>query len=762
MAETVVNARAIRNDSLWKGSFNNSCPEHVDICYNVIVVNPQPTLSARYPAPIRMALIFLASVSLLSGAEIDFLHDITPLLSRFGCNGSACHGKAEGQNGFKLSVFGNDPAADHKAIVQESRGRRISFASPDASLLLNKVTGEIGHAGGVRIPSGSRAQSLIKQWIKTGATFDSGARSAMTDLRIDPPSKTLAPGSQQSLRVLARFSDGREEDVTWLSVFHSNNDSMAKVNEHGLITTGTSIGHAAIMAKLHGHIAVHHLSIPRTVIDDAPRIPLPVINKIDTLVDANLRRLNLRPSGISPDSDYLRRVYLDIIGALPTADESRAFLSSKDPARRAKLVDQLLASPQYVDYWTLKWADVLRVDRLALGHKDAFAYYQWIHTTVKENTGLDLMARQVLLAEGPLTEQPAGLFYKVAKRSGEMSAMSSQVFLGIRITCAECHQHPYDRWTQQDYHGLRGFFEQVKFKKTGTEESLLVDGQPEIKHPRTGASIHPYPLGAAMPTNAPTGDRRTTLADWMTTRDNPWFARNMANRIWAHFLGRGLIEPVDDVRMTNPPSNPELLNELARHLAENKFDAKQLIRLIIASSTYQLSSEPNAANEMDEHNHSRAVFRRLPAEVLMDAVSEVTGVAEKFNGVPAGYKAVQLWDSQVQDYFLTLFGRPVRASVCECERATGASISQVLHLMNSATLQAKLSHEGGRIAKLTAKLSDEPLVEELYLTFFSRYPAPDEKKRAMEHLKLRSDRRRHAVEDLAWAMLNSTEFVFNH
>lgn len=728
----------------------------------MFVLKSKPATSARSSAFSQIALTFFAGASLLAGAEVDFLHDITPLLSRFGCNGSACHGKAEGQNGFKLSVFGNDPAADHKAIVQESRGRRISFASPDASLLLNKITGEKGHSGGVRIPAGSRAHGLIKQWIHAGGPFDTGARSALTQLRLEPPGKILSPGSQQPLSVLARFADGKEEDVTWLSVFHSNNDTMAKVNDLGLVTAGVAVGHATIMAKLDGHIAVHHLSIPRTAVDAAPRPGLALRNKIDTLVDANLRGLNLHPSRPSPDSDFLRRVTLDIIGALPTAEESRAFLASKDPERRSKLVNQLLASPQYVDYWTLKWADVLRVDRLVLGHKDAHSYYQWVLATVKANKGLDLMARELLQAEGPLTEQPAGLFYKVAKRSGEMSSMSSQIFLGVRITCAECHQHPYDRWTQQDYHGLRGFFEQVKFKKSGSEESLIVEGQPEIKHPRTGANIHPYPLGAAMPTNAPTGDRRTMLADWMTTRDNPWFARNMANRIWAHFLGRGLIEPVDDVRMTNPPTNPELLDELARYLAENKFDAKQLIRFITASSTYQLASEPNAANEMDETNFSRAIFRRLPAEVLMDAVSEVTGVPEKFSGVPAGYKAVQLWDSQVQDYFLTLFGRPVRASVCECERATGASISQVLHLMNSATLQAKLSHEGGRIAKLAAQFSDEALVEELYLTFFSRYPAPDEKLKAMEHLKLRSNRRRHAVEDLAWAMLNSTEFVFNH
>ncbi|MSR66048.1 MAG: DUF1553 domain-containing protein [Pedosphaera sp.] len=728
----------------------------------VHVVQSKPTLSLRYPAFKSAALAILASASVLSAAEVDFLHDIIPLLSRFGCNGSACHGKAEGQNGFKLSVFGNDPAADHKAIVQETRGRRISFASPANSLLLHKVSGEKGHGGGVRIPESSRAHSLIKQWIHSGARFDSGARPAITDLRVDPPSRVLASGSSLQLRVFARYADGRDEDVTWLSIFHSNNDTMAKVSEDGLVTTGRSIGHAAIMAKLHGHIAVHHLSNPRVANDTLPRTPLPVQNTIDTWIDANLLKLNLRPSGLSTDSDYLRRVYLDIIGALPTADESRAFLASKDPQRRAKLVDQLLARPEYVDYWTLKWADALRVDRLALGHKDAYAYYQWIHETVKANKGLDRMARELLLAEGPLTEQPAGLFYKVAKRSGEMSAMSSQVFLGVRITCAECHQHPYDRWTQQDYHGLRGFFEQVKFKNTGAEESLFVDGQPEIKHPRTGTVIKPYPLGATMPTNAPTGDRRTILADWMTTRDNPWFARNMANRIWAHFLGRGLIEPIDDVRMTNPPSNPELLDALARYLGENKFDAKQLIRLITASSTYQLSSEPNAANEMDESNHSRALFRRLPAEVLMDAVCDVTGVQEKFSGVPAGYKAVQLWDSQVQDYFLTLFGRPVRASVCECERATGASISQVLHLMNSATLQTKLSHDGGRIAKLAAKFSDDALVDELYLTFFSRYPDQDEMKKAVAHLKSRSEQRRHAVEDLAWAMLNSTEFAFNH
>ena len=695
-------------------------------------------------------------------AAVDFVHDLMPVLERLGCNASACHGKAEGQNGFKLSVFGHDPEGDFRALTKESRGRRISPAAPADSLLLRKITGEVGHGGGVRTAKGSRAYKMMLDWISGGMPFEDSDKPALVKVRLEPGRSVVKFGEKLPLKVLAEYADGSKRDVTWLSVFHSNDVGMAQVTEAGAVTIGDTVGQTSVMARFHGKVAVFQAVIPRPGV--AVTYPkLPVHNFIDGHVDNHLKRLNIAPSALSNDSIFLRRVYLDIIGKLPTPAEAAAFLKSPAKDRRAKLVESLLVRPEFADYWALQWSDLLRVDRLKLGHADAHQYYKWIRASFARNKPMDGLARELLTAEGPLTEQPAGFFYRAAKGTGDMAAMVSQVFLGVRITCAECHQHPYDRWTQQDYHAMRGFFQQVSTKTSASGLALLAEGNPVIKHPRTGKVIQPYPLGSAMPEAAPEGDRRRVLADWMTEPGNPYFARNIANRLWAHFLGRGIVMPVDDLRETNPPSNPELLNALAAHLAKNKFDLKAMIRIITASRTYQLSPTPNATNMKDEQNFSRALFRRLPAEVLMDAVCDVTGVGEKFDGVPRGYRAVQLWDSQVQHYFLKLFGRPARATVCECERVTGATIGQALHLMNSPNLQAKLAHEGGRLKRLTLKHEDDAdIVRQLYLSTFSRPPSHDEMDTALQYLGTRRFQRRKAVEDLAWSLMNSLEFIFNH
>jgi len=717
----------------------------------------------RFPAPLKAiisALLLLPAVAW--GQTPDYLHDIAPLLSRLGCNTAMCHGKAEGQNGFKLSVFGFDPEGDHRALTQASRGRRLSVAAPDNSLLLLKTAGKIGHGGGIKIKQGSREYRLIRDWIALGAPFTSGKRPAIVRLKLEPERKLLAFGANQPLRAWAEFADGTRKDVTWLAVFHSNNPSMAKTTKEGRVTIGNSIGQASVMARYQGKVAVFQAFIPRPgKLGDYPKRP--VYNFIDRLVDKHLRRLNVHPSALCDDATFLRRVHLDIIGKLPTAAEARRFINSKATDKRVRLVESLLARPEYADQWTLKWSDLLRVDRLALGHKKAYDYYRWIHDSFAANKPLDQLARELITAEGPLNEQPAGYFYQAAKRPGDMAAMTSQVFLGIRITCAECHQHPYDRWQQRDFHGMRGFFQQVKYKSSADGQALMAEGNPVIKHPRTGEIIQPYALGSPMPKLPPKGDRRRALAKWMTSPNNPWFARNLSNRLWAHFLGRGLIEPVDDVRATNPPSNPELLDSLALYLVEQKYDMKTMIRLITSSRTYQLSATPNTSNMLDEQNYSRSLFRRLPAEVLMDAVCDVTDIKEKYHGVPYGFRAIQLWDSQVQHYFLKLFGRPSRTTVCECARPTGASISQALHLMNSPGLQSKLAHERGQVARLADRhIDDAALADELYLACFSRFPSTKEKNKALEFLGSRRFKRRQAAEDLTWAMLNSLEFIFNH
>jgi hypothetical protein len=698
--------------------------------------------------------------------KFDFETDIAPLFSRHGCNSAGCHGKAEGQNGFKLSVFGHDSRADYEALTSAGRGRRIFSGSPDHSLLLLKAAGRLPHSGGERMAPGSYGYETLRAWIATGARFGEEADHAkVVRLEMAPDERVMGMHSRQHLRVVAVFSDGRRSDVTHLCAFQSNNDALAQVDENGLVTAGDLPGQSAVMARYLDATQIFRLLVPRP--GATSDIPFPSAhNFIDEAVHANLKKLNLRPSELANDATFLRRAYLDIIGTLPTAAEAREYLGNKDPDRRAQLVDSLLDRPEYADYWALRWADLLRVDSVKLGRRGAYQYYRWIRNCLVENKPFDALCRELVTAEGPLTESPAGHFFKIVNRPGEMASSLSQVFLGVRIACAECHHHPYDRWSQDDYYGMQAFFQPVAPRKVGQEELILATGKAAAKNPRTGKDVFPNPLGGEAPVEAPAegDDRRKTLAHWLTAADNPWFARNVANRMVAHFFGRGLVEPVDDVRATNPPSNPKLYDALARHAVEVKFDLKEIIRTLCASRTYQLSSHPNEANELDEQNYSRALFKRLSAEVLLDAISQTTGIAEKFDSMPAGYRAIQLWDNQVPHYFLRLYGRPLRASACECERNGEASIAQVLHLMNSPRINAKLAHESGALARMVrTSTNDDQLVEGLYLTFFARLPSESERRRARRYLDTAgAGKRRQAAEDLAWSMMNSLEFVFNH
>ena len=712
------------------------------------------------------AAVLLAAVS--AGAapakapaprQFNFENDISPLLTRHGCNASQCHGKAEGQNGFKLSVFGYDALADFRALTVESKGRRTSPASPEQSLMLAKASGTLPHQGGARIPVGTPAYETIRAWLAAGAPFGSTNDARVVKVELEPRERILAVGSKLQLRVNATYSDGRKADVTRFCVFQSNNDSLAKVDEHGAVSIGSLPGQTSVMARYLGEVTSFMAIVPR------PGKPVgnagfAEFNFIDRHVNAHLKKLNLRPSDVCGDATFIRRAHLDIIGTLPTAAEARRFLADESSDKRSQLVDALLRRPEFADFWALKWADLLRVDRQKLGQRDAYAYYRWIRDQFAANRPLDQFARALLTAEGPLDDAPAGHFYKVVTRPGDMANAVSQVFLGIRLACAECHHHPFDRWSQTDYYGMSGLFAQVSIRKGALGETLLAEGNPATKHPRTGETVLPHALDAAPAKDV--GDRRRALAEWFTAPENPWFARNLANRLAAHFLGRGVIEPVDDVRATNPAGTPALLDALAGAVVESRFDLKQFIRTLTASRTYQLSATPNDTNAQDEQNYSRALFKRLPAEVLLDAVSQVTGVPEKFDGVPAGARAVQLWDSQTQHYFLKLFGRPVRATACECERNTEASVAQVLHLLNSPNLHAKLTHADGQLARLVASHADNAkLADELYLTFLSRMPSDAERQLAVKHFAA-SPSRLQGVEDFAWSLLNTVEFVFNH
>ena len=716
--------------------------------------------------------------------KFNFENDITPILSRYSCNYSGCHGKAEGQNGFKLSVFGFDAHADYDALTKEGRGRRVLLGAPEQSLLLTKASGGVPHGGGVRITPGSREYKVIRDWIAAGIPFGTDADPKVASIRLEPRERLLELKAKQPLKVIVRYTDGREEDVTELARYQSNNEAVATVDEAGLVSIGDVPGQAAIMAAYNGQVDVFSALVPQAPLPPTANKTASANNFIDELVNKKLQRLNIEAVGSCDDATYLRRVTLDLIGTLPTADEARAFLADKSPDKRARVVEQLFERPEFADFWALQWSDLLRVDREVLGHKPAHDYYEWIRASFAENKPYDQFARELLTADGPLAEQPQGAFYEVVKRPGDRAATISQVLLGVRIACAECHHHPHDRWSQTDYYGMTAYFAQLTQKPTPRGLAIAARGNPETKHPRTGEVVTAYPLGETMPvipkpdaaeaTAAPkppvvpvslmktNEDRRVALADWMTKPTNPWFARNMANRLWAHFLGRGLVEPVDDVRATNPPSNPELLDALSAHFVKNKYDVRALMRAIIASASYQRATEPTAGNERDEQNYSRALFKRMTAEVLLDAVCQTTGVPEKFNGTPYGSRAIQLWDSRAAHYFLRIFGRPLRATACSCERSAAPNVSQVLHLMNSPEIEQKLEHAGGRMKQIATITDDKQLVDEMYLTFFARYPNDVERQAAYDFLNRSGAKRREAVEDLAWSLLNTLEFTFNH
>lgn len=704
--------------------------------------------------------------------QYHFENDIVPILSRFGCNSSGCHGNSGGQNGFKLSVFGFDPPTDYNALVKEARGRRIFHAAPEASILLMKAAGQMAHGGGIRIRAGTDDYELLRGWIAAGTPMGDPKAPQVVAVRVEPRERLMHMKGSQQLRVIARQADGREFDVTRHARYQANQEGLASVNAEGMVTAGETPGEVAIMASYMNSVDVFRAIVPRP---QGPGTAVPGFtefkahNFVDGLVLNKLKKLNIGPSELCDDSTFLRRAHLDVIGTLPTAAEARHFLADKRTDKRERLVDALLERPEYADYWALKWADLLRVDRQALGHKKAYAYYRWIRESIAANKPFDQFARELLTAEGPLEENGAANFYKVVTKPGETASALTQVLLGVRIACAECHHHPYDRWSQTDYFGMQAFFTPLSVKPSPRGEALQSLGDPVTKHPRTGDTVLPHALGVApLPfggegagARGQSADRRLALAEWMTSARNPWFARNLANRTWAHFLGRGLIDPIDDVRDTNPPSNPELLDALAKHVVSTKFDVKALIRAITKSRTYQLSSKPNATNEKDELNYSRALFRRIEAEVLLDMVSQSLGVEEKFGGAVPGTRAIQLWDSKVTHYFLKLYGRPLRLTACDCERIVEPSVSQVLHLLNAPELHAKLTHERGNVAKwVREKKSDTKLVEEIYLTFYSRFPNDAERKTSLEFLQRNAAERRQAAEDLAWTLMNTLEFGF--
>ena len=692
---------------------------------------------------------------------ILFEQQIVPILTIARCNSGGCHGKAEGQNGFKLSVFGSNVAADFDALVKESSGRRVFLIDPEKSLLLRKATSEVPHGGGRRIEKGDRRYQRLLRWIGEGAAQSEDENSQVMSIAVEPEQQILAPDGSQQLRVTAVDHSGRRYCVTAEAEFDSNATTIANVDRRGLVQANSIPGEAAILVRYLGRVAVCRVTIPRSGLQF---VRPPENNFIDRFVWDKLARLGIAPSGLATDAQFMRRVFLDTIGTLPTAQEAREFLADADLHKRAKLIDRLLERDEYADYWTMLWSDLLRVDKDRVTPQGAVVMTRWLRRQFAENRPYDAFAREVLTVQGHTQVEGPGSFYKILDTPDVVGRSISQLFLGVRIECAQCHHHPSERWGQEDYFGLAGFFTGVTRKNlpAGRMAIILQPGT-DLKHPRTGEFVPTHALGAPPADFSRYPDRRQVLAEWMTAPDNRFFATTIGNRLWAHYFGRGLVEPIDDLRATNPATNEPLLAALANHMREVKFDLKAYTRKLLNSRAYQLESRTNESNAGDEQNFSHAGHKALPAEVLLDALCEVTGVPEKFNGWPEGYRAIQIWDNRMPSYFFRIFGRPVRSSVCECERSNEPSISQALHLMNSQEVMEKIRARNGKARQLAdSDLTPSAIIDELYLSALARFPTEAEQKLLLPAFERDGADRRTAVEDVLWTLLNRKEFLYNN
>lgn len=696
---------------------------------------------------------------------VNFPNHIIPIFTKYGCNSGGCHGKAAGQNGFKLSLLGFEPKEDFEHLVVESRGRRLFPAAPERSLLLTKAINETPHGGGQRIERDSHEYRIMVRWIAQGMPYGSDKDPVLTSIAVTPSQRLLAKQASQQLTVLATYSDGSTEDITRTVQYESNNTDMANVTPNGLVTASSGAGDVAVMARYQGRVSVFRASLPQgATMDVWPQ----AATYVDEPVIAKLKTLGIPMTGLCQDSDFLRRVTLDIAGRLPTLEEARAFLASEQADKRARVVDVLLDSPDYAENFALKWSAILRNRRPTPGHQvGSFAFHDWIRESLETNKPYDQFVREIITATGsPEVNPPAAWLREVASIEARTED-AAQLFLGQRLQCARCHHHPFEKWAQDDYYHFAAFFSLVNQKGGSTPEQPVFvskSGQPRASNPKNGHSLAPAGLDAPPLSDDLQQDPRIGLAAWMTGPENPFFARVYVNRIWKHFLARALVEPEDDMRVTNPATNEDLIDSLAAHFVESKFDMKQLVRSICNSRVYQSASDVNDQNAADHTAYSRYYPKRLTAEVLLDALDRVTGTATGFDGMPGGTRAVSLPDTGFNSYFLTVFGRPESTTACECERVQTANLAQSLHLLNSKEVQAKLADDRGRAAALAADTTRDPAqkIEEIYLIAMSRKPTTEETQTALAYLETRQANLRAAYEDLVWAVLNSKEFLFNH
>ena len=700
---------------------------------------------------------------------LKFELDIQPILTARGCNAGACHGKARGQNGFALSLLGFDANMDYDAIVKNSRGRRVSPAAPRESLLLMKATGQNPHGGGIRFGDSDEEYRLLLDWIATGAQRTTAADPTLVSIAISPAPHSLAAGQTEKLAVEATYSDGSTRDVTGMCAFQSNEAAVVSVDATGQLKGDVLPGEATIMARYMGLIATWSTAVPRAETVAAERYAeLPSENFIDELVYRKLATLNILPSEPCSDTQYVRRVFLDAIGCLPTADEVLEYVNDTAPDRRTALVNRVLERSEYADYWANKWADLVRPNPYRVGIKTTYSLDAWLRNAFRQNMPHDEFARQMVTAQGSTWRNGATTIFRDRRQPEEITTLVSQLFLGLRLECAKCHQHPFEVYGQADFYGMAAHFARVDTKGTGlsppisgSEEIIFVKDKGEVRHPLTNQVLLPKPLFGAE-REIPLGDDpRVAFADWMTAADNPTFAQVAVNRLWAELMGIGLVDPVDDLRATNPASNLPLLTALADHFREVGYDNKRLLFTILTSHTYALSSEPNASNQGDYRNFSRHYRKRLRAEVVSDALTDITGQPEEFSGLPLGTRAMELWTVRAHSDLLDAFGRPDPNQDPPCERATAATMAQTLHLMNAGHIQQRISVDGGRCHQLAESTkAPNDIVSELYLTIFSRRPTSAELESLSAEFDKPETERRKLIEDIAWSMVNSPEFLY--
>ncbi|HEY6391914.1 MAG TPA: DUF1553 domain-containing protein [Bryobacteraceae bacterium] len=696
----------------------------------------------------------------------NFRNDVIPVMTKSGCNQGACHGALAGKNGFKLTLRGYDPEVDYDTLTRQAVGRRVSLAEPSASLMLLKPTFAIPHGGGKRFSKESLEYRILSEWIAAGAPAPNPKDPEVTGLEVFPSAATLATGADQQLVVRAKYSDGRVEDVSHWVKYSSNNEGVATVDDNGRVKMNGA-GEVAITLYYSSRVLYSRLTVPypnQVAAETYQKFPRR--NYIDDLVLAKLKKLNIAPSNISDDATFIRRAYLEAAGILPGAEEVETFLAEKSPTKRQALIDKLIARDEFVDYWAYKWSDLFLVSSRKLGSTAMWTFYDWVRDNVKRNKPWDKVAAEIFTGSGSSRENGALNYFVLHKDPIDLAETTTEAFLGQRITCARCHNHPLEKWTQKQYYEMVNLFARVGIKNGNEPGDNVVFAKTsgDVMHPRLLKPLDPTPLdGKSMPLDSPI-DRRTAFAAWLTSPQNPFFARALVNRVWANFMGRGIVNPVDDMRATNPASNEELLAALTRDFIDHGYDVNYLIRTIMNSGVYQLSSESNATNQNDNVFYSKYIIKRLPAEVILDAYAQVTGVPAAYNGYPVGTRALQLPDTEVKSQFLTVFGRPAR-NVCDSsERSFDPTIGQALHVINGDTLNKKLSAADGYVALfLKLGLSDARIVEHVFLTAFSRYPTESEKSTLVAALSnARKDSRQQALEDMLWALLTSKEFLFNH